>query len=194
MHLVCGCRSTQLPMSLCNKKKQMLDTTVFRMSMMERLVPESGDGVLYAVYGDPAQLERGGHPYWLVAVVKNPYAAPKGLKCAQGKTINKGNWIVNALWYACTSDDPNHKAYVLQPVPLPPGHDPDTPLPTCSCGQVTHHVHVRLSSFVTELGLEWTRYQLGRQKDDGTKRPSTGTFADSSHLSVMRHNFSNVIS
>ena len=174
------------------QKKQRLDTTSFRLAMERYPVPREGDGVLYALYGDPRELERGGHPYWLIAVTNNPYQAPKWLKCAQGNTIAMKNWIVNARWYSCTSDDPNHKAYELLPVrptPLPNGHSPNAPAPPCLCGQHHPHVHVRLSSFVTETGLEWARYQQGRTAD----RLSTGVFSDVGHLAVMRHNFSNVM-
>jgi hypothetical protein len=147
------------------QQQKRLDTTAFRLQM--EAVPVLADGVLYALYGDPDQLEKGGHPYWLVSVRRNPYQAPQGLRDVQGKTINKGNWIVDALWYECTSEDPNHKAYHMLP------------------GDV---IHVRLSSFVTEVGLEWVHYSPGRQ---GTR--ATGIFSDASHLRVMRHNFSNVI-
>ena len=179
------------------QKKQRLDTTAFRLSMEQCPIPRDSDGVpladgvLYALYGDPGELERGGHPYWLVAVQKNPYQAPRGLKCAQGNTIAIRNWIVNAQWYSCTSDDPNHKSYELLPVPPPAGHPPNTPHPDCACGQRSPHVHVRLSSFVTEIGLDWARYQQSRMSE-GVARPSTGLFSDASHLAVMRHNFSNV--
>jgi len=172
------------------QKKQRMDTTTFRLSMEQFPITRDGDGLLYALYGDPQELERGGHPYWLIAVLRNPYQAPRGLKCAQERTIAINNWIVNARWYSCTSTDPNHKAYTLLPVPstlLP--HAPNAPPPPCACGQESPHVHVRLSSFVTETGLEWARYQQGRTAD----RPSTGVFSDVSHLAVMRHNFSNVI-
>jgi hypothetical protein len=174
------------------QKKQRLDTTSFRLAMEGYPVQREGDGVLYALYGDPQELERGGHPYWLIAVTRNPYQAPKGLKCAQGNTIAVKKWIVNARWYSCTSDDSNHKAYTLlsvPPAPLPQGHAPNASPPPCICGQESSHVHVRLSSFVTETGLEWARYQQGRTAD----RPSTGLFSDVGHLAVMRHNFSNVI-
>ena len=141
-------------------------------------ITRDGDGLLYALYGDPQELERGGYPYWLIAVLRNPYQAPRGLKCAQERTIAINNWIVNARWHSCTSTDPNHKAYTLLPVPstlLP--HAPNAPPPPCACGQESPHVHVRLSSFVTETGLEWARYQQGRTAD----RPSTGVFSDVSH-------------
>jgi hypothetical protein len=161
---------------------------------MEQIqIPADGDGALYALYGDPRELEKGGHPYWLVAVQRNPYAAPKGLKCAQGHTINKGNWVVNARWYSCTSDDPNHKSYELLPVLPPTPPDPDQLPPVCICGQASPHVHVRMSSFVTEVGLEWAHYAMCRPSGTGPLRPSTEVFSDASHLSVMRHNFSNVI-
>ena len=176
------------------QKKQRLDTTTFRLSMEKCPIPRDGDGLLYALYGDPRELERGGHPYWLIAVIKNPYQAPKGLKCAQGNTVAMKNWIVNARWYSCTSDDPNHKAYTLLPVPpnpLPKDHPANVSPPpwTCACGQDSPHVHVRLSSFVTETGIEWARYQEGRTAD----RPSTGVLSDVGHLAIMRHNFSNVM-
>lgn len=176
------------------QKKQRLDTTTFRLSMEKFPVPVDGDGVLYALYGDPRELERGGHPYWLIAVQRNAYKAPRGLKCAQGNTIAINNWIVNARWYSCTSNDPNHKAYELLPVPLPDSHPLNAPPPVCACGQQSPHVHVRLSSFVTEVGLEWARYLPGRYQEGGAaSRPSTGVFSDHGHLAVMRHNFSNVI-
>ena len=147
------------------QKRKRMDMAAFRLQMQAIPVP-GGRGVLYALYGDPQQLERGGHPYWLVSVTKNPYQAPPGLKDVQGKTINKGNWITDAVWYTCTSDDPNHKAYEM----------------------LQGEVYIRLSSFVTEVGLEWAHYSSGRQ---GTV--DTSVFSDASHLVVMRHNFSNVV-
>ena len=167
------------------QKKQRMEAQAFRLRMAAIPIPADGDGMLYALYGDPDNLEKGGHRYWLIMVQKNPYAAPKGLKCAQGKTINAGNWIVNARWLLCVSDDPNHKAYELMPVA-----DPD---PLCPCKQTTPHVHVRMSSFVTELGLKWAHYARARGGPDGAQaRRSTGIFANDSHLAIMRYNFSNV--
>ena len=161
------------------------------MRMAQRLIPAESDGVLYALYGDPDNLERGGHPYWLIMVLRNPYTAPRGLKCAQGKTIAVNNWIVNARWLSCVSDDPNHKAYELLPitaaVPRPGVVAPAVVDAVCLCGQVSPHVHVRMSSFITELGLTWGHYAEGRGE-----RRSSGVLADESHLAIMRHNFSNV--
>ena len=170
------------------QKKKRLDSTAFRLQMEAVPIPVDG-GLLYALYGDPNQLERGGHPYWLVSVRKNPYQAPQGLKDVQGKTIAIRNWVVDAVWYTCVSDDPNHKAYeMLLGVPCKVGscQSSDTLCKkTPACRGV---IHVRLSSFVTEVGLEWAHYSCGRQ---GTR--DTGIFADASHLAVMRHNFSNVV-
>jgi hypothetical protein len=167
------------------QKQQRMEAQAFRLRMAAIPIPADGDGMLYALYGDPDNLEKGGHRYWLIMVQKNPYAAPKGLKCAQGKTINAGNWIVNARWLLCVSDDPNHKAYELMPVA-----DPD---PRCPCKQITPHVHVRMSSFITELGLKWAHYARARGGPDGAQaRRSTGIFANESHLAIMRYNFSNV--
>ena len=44
-------------------------------------------------------------------------------------------------------------------------------------------VHLKISAFVTEVGLEWVHY---------SPRLNTGVFSDASHLKVMQHNFSNV--
>jgi hypothetical protein len=82
---------------LLQQKQQRMEAQAFRMRMLACPIPADGDGMLYALYGDPDHLERGGHRYWLIMVQKNPYAAPKGLKCAQGKTINAGNWTSNTF-------------------------------------------------------------------------------------------------
>ena len=97
-------------------------------------------------------------------VLRLPYAAPKGLKDALGKTITAGHYIIDVRWYACTSDDSNHKAYRLLE---------------------GENVHLKMSGLVTEVGLEWAHY---------SPRQATGVLSDGSHLALMRHNYSNVAS
>ena len=147
------------------QQKKRLDYTVFRLQMLQcpQYNADTPEKSLFAAYADPKKLERGGHPYWLVLCTKLPYAAPKGLKDSLGKKITAGHYIIDVQWYECTSDDPNHKAYRL----LTEGGT----------------VHIKISALVTEVGLTWAHY---------SPRFSTGVLSDESHLSIMRHNFSNV--
>ena len=50
-----------------------------------------------------------------------------------GATIRKGTWVVEAQWYASTSDGQGRKSYK----------------------RVPETVHVPVSSLVQEVGLEW---------------------------------------
>src|SRR6056297_2344864 len=41
------------------------------------------------------------------------YTAPKGLKQEDGSTIRKGTWIIDAHWYASTSESHERRSYKL---------------------------------------------------------------------------------
>jgi len=148
------------------QKKQRLDSTVFRLQMLQcpTFNSEQPEKSLFAAYADPRHIEKGGHKYWLVLCMRLPYLAPKGLKDALGKTITAGHYIVDVRWYECTSDDPNHKAYRLLEGGI---------------------VHLKMSALITEVGLEWAHY---------SPRLATGVLSDGSHLALMQHNYSNVAS
>eukprot|EP00962_Isochrysis_galbana_P048700 scaffold20367_cov100-Isochrysis_galbana.AAC.2 len=66
---------------------------------------------IFAVFGSFA--ERGGRPYWLLLCKKGAYRAPKGLKQQDGSTIRKGTWIIDAHWYASTSESQERRCYKL---------------------------------------------------------------------------------
>ena len=114
---------------------------------------------LYAVFGGFAEL--GGRPYWLLLCKNVPYQAPAGLKAHDGATINQGWWVIDAHWYASTSDNQERRSYKLLGDEL---------------------VHVPVGSLVQEKDLEFDR--------EGRNDRILG---DGSHLQIMRHNFSNVV-
>jgi len=158
--------------------KQRMNTELFRAQMLQQ-----PPVALYAVYADPRRLEAGQHPYWLVETTRHPYAAPRGLKDVQGATITIGTYIVDVYWFKCTSNDPNHKAYkkldVLEPTSEERNANEKDVDASCSV------VHLKMKAFITETCLEWAHF---------SPRLGTGVFADESHLRLMRHNFSNVMS
>lgn len=67
---------------------------------------------IFAVFGS---FTDGGRPYWLLLCKKGAYAytAPKGLKQEDGSTIRKGTWIIDAHWYASTSESQERRSYKL---------------------------------------------------------------------------------
>ena len=106
--------------------------------------------------------EKGNRPYWLVWCIKAPYEAPKGLKANDDSTIRKGIWIFDAYFFASTSEDQERRSYKL----------------LSGLDQV---VHLLVKSVVQEPDLEFER--------EGSHDRILG---DAAHLSLMRHNYSNV--
>ena len=112
--------------------ERRVDTRIFGTSMQEQH--------LYAVFGGYA--ERGGRPYWLLWCVKAPYPAPRGLKSQDGSTINMNWWIIDAYWFASTSESEGRRSYKLLDDQL---------------------VHVFVKSIVQEADLEFERNLRGER-------------------------------
>lgn len=115
-------------------------------------------GQLCAVFGGFS--ERGGRPYWLLLCKRQAYQAQKGLRQQEGSTIRKGTWVIDAQWYASTSDDPNRRSYKLLDDPV---------------------VHVPVKSLVQEKGLEFER--------GGARTGLESLLGDECHLRIVRWNF-----
>ena len=123
---------------------------------------------LYAVFSSFA--ERGGRAYWLLRCKKPGYQAPSGLKQQDGTAIRKNTWVIDAHWYASTSDDQSRRSYKLL--------DKETP-------NVKSLVHVPVKSLVQEKELEFER--------SGAREGNESLLGDACHNSIMRWNFSNVV-
>ena len=85
---------------------------------------------------DGSYHELGGRPYWLLWCKRAPYKAPKGLKAQDGSTIREGTWIIDAHWFASTSDSQERRSYKLLSDEL---------------------VHVTVASIIQEAELEFDR-------------------------------------
>ena len=91
------------------------------------------------------------------------YKPKKATKGARGATIKKGTLVVDAHWYVSTSGDQMRKSYKLM---------------------ADEKVTIPVASLVQEHNLEWAREMRG-----GTN--CEPILANSSHLALMQHNYSN---